>query len=141
MSEAGFSRGPDAFYGRSTDGRFAPELMVQTSAQSERELSILASTWRQIGLDVQERVLPAALVSDGEARATFRTLANTGGGSGEAALVNNFTSSRIPGPTIAGAGATAAHGPMPSSTASRMRWRRRSSKASEHSRSSLWRNW
>jgi peptide/nickel transport system substrate-binding protein len=99
MAEAGFTKGPDGVYARAADGRFSPELMVQTSAQSERELSIMASTWRQFGFDVQERVLPAALVSDGEARSTFRTLASTGGNWGETALIGNFTTSRIPGPS------------------------------------------
>jgi peptide/nickel transport system substrate-binding protein len=97
MAEAGFTKGADGIYARPGEGRFAPELMVQTSAQSERELSIMASNWRQFGFDVQERVLPAALVSDGEARSTFRTLASTGGGYGEVAMVNNFTTARIPG--------------------------------------------
>ncbi len=79
MTEAGFTRGTDGMY-VDGEGRFAPELMVPASSQGEREMAIMGNAWRQVGFDVQERVLPVRQISDGEARSTNRSLQTSGGG-------------------------------------------------------------
>ncbi len=90
MADAGFTKGADGFYTSPAEGKLTPELMVSTSTQSEREMAIMASGWRQVGFDVQEKVLPAALVSDNEARSTFHSMSNGGGGT-----LANLTTARI----------------------------------------------
>jgi peptide/nickel transport system substrate-binding protein len=80
MQEAGYARGADGIYGSDAEGKLALELMVPASSQGEREMAIMASAWRQVGFDIQERVLPARQMSDGEARSTYRTLQTSGGG-------------------------------------------------------------
>jgi peptide/nickel transport system substrate-binding protein len=93
MTDAGYTKGPDGFYMSPAEGKLTPELLVSTSTQSEREMAIMASGWRQVGFDVQEKVLPAALVSDNEARSTFRSMSNGGGGT-----LANLTTARISTP-------------------------------------------
>jgi peptide/nickel transport system substrate-binding protein len=80
MAEAGFTRGSDGVYTGEAEGKLAPELMVPASSQGEREMAIMASVWRQVGFDIQERVLPARQMSEGEARSTYRSLQTSGGG-------------------------------------------------------------
>jgi peptide/nickel transport system substrate-binding protein len=97
MAEAGFEK-VDGFFASPTEGRFNGELMVSSSTQSERGMAIMASDWRKAGFEFQERVIAAALVTDGQARSTFRALGGTGANYGQTALVGNFSSARIPGP-------------------------------------------
>ncbi len=96
MAEAGFDK-VDGFFASSAEGRFNGEIMVSSSTQSERGMAIMASDWRKAGFEFQERVIAAALVTDGQARSTFRALGGTGASYGQTALVGNFSTARIPG--------------------------------------------
>jgi len=58
-------------------------------------MSIMAAGWRQIGLDIQEAVLPAAQAQDNEVRSTFRGMYSNNTPPGEPGIVNH-TTSRIP---------------------------------------------
>lgn len=97
LNEAGFTKRPDGFFAGPTGERFTPELKTNASVQYEQERSIVASTWRQLGIDVQEAVLPAAQAQSGEARATFSGFYAFSTSLGERAL-RNFTSNEIPSP-------------------------------------------
>ena len=71
MREAGFARGADGFYASPAEGRLTFEVKTNQGSDNESEVSIMASTWRQVGLDAQEAVLPAALAQNAQARATY----------------------------------------------------------------------
>src|SRR5581483_4865614 len=97
MGEAGYRKGPDGFYTTPAEGRFSPELKVNASVQYESERSVVASGWRQAGIDVQEAVLPASQAQDPVLRATFPSMYAFSTGLGERALPN-FSSTAIPKP-------------------------------------------
>jgi ABC-type transport system substrate-binding protein len=64
---------------------------------NQTEIAILASSWRQVGFDFQEAVLPGSLAQDGQARATFPTLYSFGTAVGEPMLIG-MNSTGIPRP-------------------------------------------
>jgi peptide/nickel transport system substrate-binding protein len=97
MADAGFSKGSDGYFASPSEGRFSPELKIIQNAQNEAEQSIMAATWRQVGFDIQQAVLPAAQAQDGQTRATFQAMFTTGGPLGESAL-QNLGSLGIPRP-------------------------------------------
>lgn len=97
MAEAGYTRASDGFYARPTVGRFSVELKTNAASDNEAEMSVLAASWRQAGLDVQEAVLPSAQAQDNEVRSTFRGLYSNNIGSGVSALIGH-TTARIPRP-------------------------------------------
>ncbi len=97
MTDAGYRKGADGFYARPDEGRFAPELKVNASVQYENERSVVASGWRQAGIDFQEATLPASQAQDPVLRATFPALYAFSTGVGERALPN-FASNAIPKP-------------------------------------------
>jgi peptide/nickel transport system substrate-binding protein len=97
MNEAGFTRGAGGMYTSPTDGRFTAEVKTNAASDNEAEMSILASSWRQAGFDVQDAVLPAAQAQDNEVRSTFPSMFANNVGAGESAMLN-MTSSRIPRP-------------------------------------------
>src|SRR5205823_4708430 len=74
MTDAGFSKGPDGIYASPTQGRLSAELQTNAAADNSSEQSILASTWRQAGFDIQEMILPAALAQDAQYRATYSAM-------------------------------------------------------------------
>src|SRR5438093_2268907 len=73
LTEAGFSRGADGFYA-GPEGRFRPEVRTIAGGQIEREMAILADTYRRNGVDALEFVVPAAQSSDGQVLASFPAL-------------------------------------------------------------------
>ncbi|HEY3117837.1 MAG TPA: ABC transporter substrate-binding protein, partial [Chloroflexota bacterium] len=74
MREAGYSRGTDGFFQSSTEGKLNFETEILSGSENEAVMSIMASTWRKAGFEITETVLPAAMVSDRELRAHFRTM-------------------------------------------------------------------
>lgn len=96
MNEAGFRKGQDGFFA-SGDGRFAPELKTNASAEFEAEMSVLAAGWRLGGFDIQEAVLPTAQAQDPQARASFASMFTHNTGLGEPAMIDQITA-RIPRP-------------------------------------------
>ena len=95
MAEAGFQQGPGGFYVHPSEGRFLPELKTTASVGNETERSMIASSWRKAGFDVQEAVVPAAQAQDGQARASFPSMYSFSTGVGEPSL-RNFTTAAIP---------------------------------------------
>jgi peptide/nickel transport system substrate-binding protein len=74
MTEAGFVRGANAMFVGANGESFAPDFLGATGGQQAKELAILAETWQRAGIDVQPRVLPAALHRDGQTRSTFPSI-------------------------------------------------------------------
>lgn len=97
MREAGLSRGPDGFYHGASEGRLRWEIKTSGSVDNQTEIAILASSWRQVGFDFQEAVLPGSLAQDGQARSTFPTLYSFGTAVGEPMLIG-MNSNGIPRP-------------------------------------------
>lgn len=89
MVEAGFSRGADGVYTSPTAGRLAFDLAVLQSPQNEAEMSIMASTWRQVGFDVKEVVWSAAQGRDRELRQIHSGLSTTSGSGGDQTLARH----------------------------------------------------
>lgn len=75
LSEAGLTRAPDGMFLKRDGERFAPELRATASGQTQREATILADSWRRIGVDVRERYLSEAEDSDREVRSTYPSFA------------------------------------------------------------------
>jgi peptide/nickel transport system substrate-binding protein len=95
MNEVGFARGGDGLYSSPTEGRFNFEIRVNQAAQYEREMSILAAGWRDVGFEVRESVLPLAQQADGQARSSFPSLASVSSPLGENTL-SSYTVAAIP---------------------------------------------
>ena len=95
LGEAGFARGGDGSFASPSGGRLTVELKTNAASDNEAEMSIMAAGWRQIGLDIQEAVLPAAQAQDNEVRSTFRGMYSNNTPPGEPGIVNH-TTSRIP---------------------------------------------
>ena len=89
MAEAGFSRGGDGVYTSPTLGRLAFDLAVLQSPQNEAEMSIMASTWRQVGFDVKEVVWSAVQGRDRELRQIHSGLSTTSGSGGDQTLARH----------------------------------------------------
>jgi peptide/nickel transport system substrate-binding protein len=71
LTQAGYTRGPDGVWANPGTGRLAFQLMTTSSAQNEAELAILGAGWRQVGFEVNEHIMSAALAQSGEARTNF----------------------------------------------------------------------
>lgn len=97
MTEVGFQMGSDGIYVSPTNERFSGTVRTTSAADTEREMLILADTWRQAGFDIQGSVLPAAQAQDIQARSIFPTMFTSGTNMGEYSL-QNFSSSVIPRP-------------------------------------------
>ncbi len=94
MSQAGFSKGADGFYG-GPEGKISPELVTSESPDAVRELLAMASELQGASFDIQQRVIPAAQAQDSQLKATFPTMLVAGTDVGEAAL-NYLASAQIP---------------------------------------------
>ena len=86
---------------RSAGGRMlnqsgAPvELSVRASPPNAKEVSIAASNWRQLGIDVSEEIDPPALAANPEHRASFPSFTGAARGYGDL-IFPNFDSRSIP---------------------------------------------
>jgi peptide/nickel transport system substrate-binding protein len=98
MVAAGFVRGPDGVYTSPTLGRFTSEIKTNASVDNVAEMSVLASGWRQVGLDMQDAILPAALAQDADARATFPGLFSANGNVEGAINFKSLVTPNIPVP-------------------------------------------
>jgi peptide/nickel transport system substrate-binding protein len=98
MHEAGFSKGPDGFYASPSEGRFSPEVRVNAAGQNEAEGTVLADNLRRAGMDSSLYVIPQAMASDAQFRATFPTLTGTGNVLSPEPPIESFRASQIPTP-------------------------------------------
>lgn len=93
MREAGFGKDRDGFFSGTPEGRLGFEVRNNASGQNDAERAILADGWRRIGFDMQEAVFPVQ-GRDTQALSTYRSLATTGGVTGDG-LLRNFTTSNV----------------------------------------------
>jgi peptide/nickel transport system substrate-binding protein len=97
LADAGFNKGSDGIYRTPRGERFATELAVLQSPQNESEMSIMAATWRQFGIDVKEVVWPSVQARDAQLRNQAPGLTTTSGPAGEGTLVDH-ASTELPRP-------------------------------------------
>lgn len=97
MAEAGFSRGSDGVYTSPSGARFSAEIKTAAGADSEAEMSAVASGWRQAGFDFAESTTPAALAQDVRARSTFPGVQIITAAQGESGVIS-MVSTNIPRP-------------------------------------------
>jgi peptide/nickel transport system substrate-binding protein len=98
MLEAGFSRGSDGTYTSPTEGRFTPEVRINAAGQNEAEGTVMADSLRRAGMDSSVYVIPQAMASDAQFRATFPTLTGTGNILSPDPPIESFRASQIPTP-------------------------------------------
>jgi peptide/nickel transport system substrate-binding protein len=99
MQEAGFTKDGEGFYVSATQERFNPELQITATAPHfVQEGILLQDTWRRAGFDVGASMFPQAMMQDGQARATFRSMATAlcGCRSEMDTMFPLFTSNAIP---------------------------------------------
>jgi ABC-type transport system substrate-binding protein len=70
MQSAGWTAGGDGLLRHNSDGR-SFRLSMWGSPGTDKETSIYAHHWRQVGFDVEEFMIPAARNSDNEFRSSF----------------------------------------------------------------------
>jgi peptide/nickel transport system substrate-binding protein len=95
MTEVGYTRGSDGIWTHPSSGRFAFEITALQSPQNENEMHIMASSWRQAGFDVAEKVWAANLSADAQLRDTHPSISNTSATPGEIVFAEH-TSSALP---------------------------------------------
>lgn len=83
MAEVGYTKGSDGVFVSATGERFNGQLMNQAGIQPERETTIMQETWRRAGFDISAYIVPVSQSTDSQARATFPSMQNASGGSGE----------------------------------------------------------
>jgi peptide/nickel transport system substrate-binding protein len=84
MREAGFVKDSDGFYlERDGSGRLNFEVKNIQNERNDRERTILATTWRRFGFEIEESVYTPAQARDNIALSTFRSMGPTGGVTGE----------------------------------------------------------
>src|SRR5207247_2549517 len=76
LTSAGYSRETDGVFA-GPNGRLDFEVRNIQSAQNDAERSIIASTWRKAGFQIEEDAFAPSQNSDGQALGTFRSLSIT----------------------------------------------------------------
>jgi peptide/nickel transport system substrate-binding protein len=66
LADAGWTRGGDGTLRNAAGAPLAFQIQVTRNARSEKEMPIIADGWRQIGAQVEERMLPPAIVREPE---------------------------------------------------------------------------
>ncbi len=78
LDEMGLGRGADGFYADPEGRPFTLEVVGLVAPAWESELAIILDGYRNVGLNAEGRLIPAALFGDGQARATFGAMHLTG---------------------------------------------------------------
>ncbi len=97
LAEVGYTRGGDGVFAHPTFGRFSAEFGTFQSPQNESEMSIIAASWRQLGLDIREVVYPAVQARDYQLRNTYQSFIAASGPAGDRTLVEH-KSAELPRP-------------------------------------------
>jgi peptide/nickel transport system substrate-binding protein len=99
LRDLGWAPGPDRILQNSVDGRKFRTQISNTSGQAI-ESQVVGDYWRQIGLEIEEIVIPAALSSDREYRATYPGWEGSSGGYGD--QISRFTGPAATAPRWSG---------------------------------------
>ncbi|MPZ13682.1 MAG: hypothetical protein GEU73_04545 [Chloroflexi bacterium] len=71
LREVGWTPGPDGVLRNNADGRPFRNAITATAGRNEQQISAFADYWRQIGIEVEEHVVPPAFVRDRAYRAQY----------------------------------------------------------------------
>jgi peptide/nickel transport system substrate-binding protein len=84
LREAGWAPGPDGILRNAADGHRFRNSITATAGRIEQEIPAFADYWKRIGMEVEERVVPAAFVRNREYRAQYPgwEASSSGGGDG-----------------------------------------------------------
>jgi peptide/nickel transport system substrate-binding protein len=93
LQSAGLSKQSDRSYNTADGRRFSLELRGVASDQEAREAAINADTWKQLGVDVQTRLLSTEEAKDGELRSNYPAFntTDTAGVAEETVFVKLYT--------------------------------------------------
>ncbi len=83
LAEAGWTAGPDGMLRHASDGRRFRNSITATAGRIEQESPAFADYWRRIGMEVEERVVPAAFVRDRTYRAQYPGWEASSAGAGD----------------------------------------------------------
>lgn len=97
LEEMGLPRGADGLYLGPDRRPFSFEVMVLANPTQESENAVIVEGYQRLGVNAVGRVLPVALFSDGQARASYTGMLTTGGVGFEADM-SRYTSARISRP-------------------------------------------
>ncbi len=94
MTEAGFTKGADGGYIGRDGTRFAAEVKANGTEALIKEMTIIASWWRQAGFEIRETAVPVALSTNRETRGAFSAFYIGQGGSDET-IFSAYTSRNV----------------------------------------------
>ena len=76
LNEVGYIKGADGTFAMGGE-RLALSFLQEAGNQTEREMSILIDTWRQVGIETRPTVMSSVQLRDYEIRATFPSVYST----------------------------------------------------------------
>jgi peptide/nickel transport system substrate-binding protein len=97
LGELGYTKGADGFFSSGGE-RLSVGFEQEAGDQTQREMSIIADTWRKIGIDSSTTVMSSTQLRDGQVRSTFPGVYSTAMGGavkGGTKNLSNLTSNRI----------------------------------------------
>lgn len=83
LAEAGWTTGPDGGLRHASDGRRFRNSITATAGRIEQEIPAYADSWRRLGMEVEERVVPPAFVRDRAYRAQYPGWEGSSAGGGD----------------------------------------------------------
>jgi len=96
LNELGYTKGSDGIFASGGE-KLSLGFLQEAGNQTEREMSILIDTWRQVGIDTRPTVMSSTQLRDYEVRATFPSVYSTAMGGalkgGTRNLVNHISQS------------------------------------------------
>jgi peptide/nickel transport system substrate-binding protein len=97
LGEMGYAKGTDGFFALGGE-RLSVGFMQEAGDQTQREMSIIADTWRRLGIDSATTVMSSTQLRDGQVRSTFPGVYSTAMGGavkGGTRNLSNLTISKI----------------------------------------------
>jgi len=96
LADLGWTRGGDGTLRNSAGTPFALQIQATRNPRSEKEVAIIADVWRQLGIEVDERLVPSTIIRDPETWHRF------GGVEMIAQLSTSFWKDRIHSKSVVG---------------------------------------
>jgi peptide/nickel transport system substrate-binding protein len=66
LAELGWNRGGDGTLRSATGAPFTLQIQATRNPRAEKEVAIIADGWRQLGIDMDERLVPSTIIRDPE---------------------------------------------------------------------------
>lgn len=86
LRDVGWTPGADGMLRNTVDGRPFHNSITGTTGATLRETTAMVDYWRRLGVDAEQHTIPAALVRNAEARATYPAWENSSTGPGDQLL-------------------------------------------------------